>query len=217
MKNIVINKGNIQKYGLNFNCNMASILGAVNHLIQNKSFSPFDCITDDKGVWYGVSHNEILKEIPILKLTKGTCQKYILDLINMGFIERHWNCERLSKTYLKPSQNFRLYFETDKNEIVINQNNCVDFDMKLSLIDWIVLKVIDKNTLGKFNSNFVFINETEILKELNMFFKSRITLNKYLDKFLDYGYIERSANYRIEKVYYYKAGPKYLEFKDQMK
>jgi predicted transcriptional regulator len=217
MKKIIINKGNILKYDFRLNYKCSTVLGAINHIIQNKSGSAFDSFTDENGVWYAVSYNEIMKEVPILKISKTTCMLYVNYLIDMGFIERHWNCERLSKTYLKPSYNFRLYFEYDKSEIVINQNDCFSFDRKPTLLNWIVLKEIEKNAIGKFNYNYVLIDEKVLLNSLLGLFKSRATYIKNLNDLLKMGYIEKTEKPRLDKEYFYRAGAKFLGFKELIK
>lgn len=214
MKNIIIYKGNIQKYGLNLNYRSAIILSAINHIFQNKSFSPFDRIEDKTGVWYGVSSNDIINEIPILKLQKTTCKKIINNLIDLGFIERHLDCQILSKTFIKPSQNFKLYFETDKTEIVINQNETYYFDRRLHPLHWLLLDTIDKKVKKDFMYNFTFIDEKETLKTLLSVISSRPTYLKTLKELMNFGYIERAKNFVTERNFYYKAGAKFLEYKE---
>ena len=217
MKNIIINKGNVLKHDLQINYKCASVLSAINHIMQNNNHIPFSTFTDKDGIWYAVSYNDIIKEVPLLKIAKGTCMKYVNDLINLGLIERHWNCERLSKTYLKPSANFRLYFENDNTQIAINQNDCFYFDRKPTLINWIVLKAIEKNAVGKFAYNYVLINELELINSMIGLFSSRATYLKNLNELIEMGYIEKTEKPRLDKAHFYKAGTKYLDFKQLIK
>lgn len=217
MKNIIINKGNILKYDLRLNYKCASVLSAINHIMQNQNASPFASFTDKDGVWYAVSYNDIIKELPLLKFAKGTCAIHVNNLINMGIIARHWNCERLSKTYLKPSENFRLYFENDNSQIVINQNESFYFDRKPTLLNWIILQCIEKNAIGKFACNFVLINESELLKSMIGLFSSKATYLKNLNELIEMGYIEKSEKPKLNNIHFYRAGTKYLDFKQLMK
>jgi len=212
MKNINISKGNILKYGLNLNYRSAIILGAINHIFQNKSFSPFDCITDENGVWWGCSNNMIIDEVPILKLQKFACRKIVNNLIDLGFIERHLDSQKLSKTFLKPSQNFKLYFETDKTEININQSISFYFDMRLHPLHWILLEGIEKTTKNIFIDDFANINEIRILQLLFGVINSRSEYKKLMTQLVTFGYLERSQIFATRK-FYYKAGTKFLEYK----
>jgi hypothetical protein len=213
MKNITINKGNILKYGLNLNYRSAIILGAINYIFQNKSFSPFDCITDENGVWRGCSNNMIIDELPILKLQKFSCRKIVNNLIDLGFVERHLDSQKLSKTFLKPSQNFKLYFETDKTEINLNQNVCYYFDMRLHPQHWILLEAIEKTTKNTFIENFAGINDIVILNLLLGVVNSKAEYKKLITQLVTFGYLERSEIFKTRK-FYYKAGSKFLEFKE---
>lgn len=217
MKNITINRGNILKHNLQLSCKSATILTAINHIMQNKSFSPFDTVTDENGVWYAVSFNDIIKELPLLKSSKNTYRLHVGDLITFGFIDRHWNCERLSKTYLKPSVNFRLYFENDNDQIIINQDKCFSFDRKLTLLNWIVLQQIEKNAIRKFDYNFVLIDEEKLLKMLFPLLKAKNTYLKNLRELINMNYIEKTDKPKIDKVHFYRAGAKFLEFKELIK
>lgn len=213
MKNITISKGNILKYGLNLNYRSAIILGVINYIFQNKSFSPFDCITDENGVWRGCSNNMIIDEVPMLKLQKFSCRKIVNNLIDLGFIERHLDSQKLSKTFLKPSQNFKLYFETDKTEININQSVCFYFDMRLHPQHWILLEGIEKTTKNIFLDNFANINEIAILQLLSGVINSKPEYKKLMTQLVTFGYLERSEIFKTRK-FYYKAGSKFLEFKE---
>lgn len=214
MKNIAISKGNIVKHGLNLNYRSAIVLSAINHIFQNKSFSPFECITDENGVWFGCSNNQIIDEVPILKLQKVSCRKIVNNLIDLGFIERHLDSQKLSKTFIKPSQNFKLYFENDKNEIVINQNETYYFDRRLNPLHWFLLDAIDKKVKREFILNFTFVSETEILKSLFSVINSRTIYLKTLKELINFGYIERTKNFVTQRDFYYKAGAKFLEYKE---
>ncbi|QKJ62296.1 hypothetical protein [Flavobacterium sp. M31R6] len=214
MDNIIINKGNIVNHGFTLNYRSAIILSAINHVFQNKSISPFECITDENGVWFGCSYSQIITEVPILKLNKVTCLKIVNNLIDLGFIERHINNAKLSKTFLKPSRNFKLYFENNKNEVVIDQNKTYFFDGRLSPLHWFLLDAIDKNQKNKFNSEFVFINETEVLKSLFGVINSKPTFVKIFKDLVNFGYIEKTKNFVTGKIFYYKAGAKYLEYNE---
>lgn len=213
MKNIAINKGNISKHGLNLNYRSAIILNAINHVFQNKAFSPFDRIEDKTGVWYGVSSNDVINEIPILKLQKTSYKKIENNLIALGFIERHLDCQILSKTFIKPSQNFKLYFETDKTEIVINQDQSFYFDRRLNPLHWILLDLIDKKVKREFMFNFTFVDDKEILKSLLGVINSRTIYLKTIKELINFGYVERTKNFVSERNFYYKAGAKFLEYK----
>lgn len=213
MKNITISKGNILKYGLNLNYRSAIILGAINYIFQNKSFSPFDRITDENGNWYGCSNNMIIDEVPMLKLQKFSCRKIVNNLIDLGFIERHLDSQKYSKTFLKPSQNFKLYFETDKTEININQSVCYYFDRRLHPQHWILLEGIEKTTKNIFIDNFANINEIAILKLLSGVINSKAEYKKLITQLVTFGYLERSEIFKTRKSYY-KAGSKFLEYKE---
>ena len=217
MKNITINTGNILTNNFNVNYKCAVILDAINHIFQREPITHLDRFTDKDGVWCAVSYNQILNEIPILKISKAMCNKYVNDLISMGFIDRHWNCERLSRTYLKPSENFKVYFESGKSEITINQNECFYFDKKLSFLNWIVLKAVEKNAIGKFNYNYVEIDTQPLLNSLCCFFISVSTYYKNLEELTLAGYIEKKENPFSNKKYLYRAGFKLLEFKEMIK
>jgi predicted transcriptional regulator len=214
MKNIAINKGNISKHGLNLNYRGAIVLSAINHIFQNKSFSPFECITDGNGVWFGCSNTQIIDEIPILKLQKVSCRKIVNNLIDLGFIERHIDSQKLSKTFIKPSHNFKLYFETDKTEIVINQDQTYFFDRRLNPLHWFLLDVIDKKVKREFILNFTFIDEKEILKTLFSVINSRTIYLKTLKELINFGYVERTKNFVTQRDFYYKAGAKFIEYKE---
>lgn len=214
MKNIIIYKGNILKHGLNLNYRSAIVLSAINHIFQNKSFSPFECITDENGVWFGCSNNQIIDEVPILKLQKISCRKIVNNLIDLGFIERHLDSQKLSKTFIKPSLNFKLYFETNKNEIVINQNETYYFDRRLHPLHWILLDTIDKKVKREFMYNFTFVDKKEMLKTLLGVINSRATYLKTLKELINFGYIERTKNFVTERNFYYKAGAKFIEYKE---
>lgn len=214
MKSIVINKGNILKHGLKLNYRSAIILNAIIHVFQNKSFSPFDRIEDKTGVWYGVSSNDVINEVPILKLQKTSYKKIENNLIALGFIERHLDCQILSKTFIKPSQNFKLYFETDKTEIVINQDQTYFFDRRLNPLHWFLLDAIDKKAKREFILNFTFIDEKEILKTLFSVINSRTIYLKTLKELINFGYIERTKNFVTQRDFYYKAGTKFIEYKE---
>jgi predicted transcriptional regulator len=207
MKNIIIYKGNILKYGLNLNFNSVIVLGAINYIFQNKSFSPFDNITDDTGVWYGVSATDIINEVPILKLQKTTCREIVNNLIDLGFIDRHLDCQILSKTFLKPSRNFKKYFETDKSEIIFYQNLCFYFDERLKPIHWLVLDTINKTAKNNFFNDFDFIDYKEVLKIILGLVNSKAHLLRVIKQLYEFGYIEKNGKG------YYKAGAKFLEYK----
>ena len=211
MKNIIINRGNILKYGFNLNYRSAIVLGAINHIFQNKSFSPFECITDEFGVWFGCSNNQIIDEVPILKLQKVTSRKIMNVLIDLGFIERHINSQKLSKTFIKPSQNFKLYFENNKDEICINQNMCFYFDRRLNPLHWILLEAIEKTTKKIFINNFACLNDNLIINSLNGVINSKYEYKTILTQLVTFGYLEKSETYKT-KIFFYKSGAKFMEY-----
>lgn len=213
MKNLIINRGNILKHDLNLKYKSAIILSAIDYLFQKKKFSEADCITDETGVWYGVSHSDIIKEVPILKASKNTSMNYINVLIDLGFIERHFNCERLSRTYLKPSKNYMLYFENDTDKIILDQDNLFCYDRRLNLLHWIVLQKINKIGKRAFYTNFIFIDEKEVLNSLTGIINYRDRYIKILNDLIRFGYIKRSDWCLIKKLYYYKAGAQFLGYK----
>jgi hypothetical protein len=214
MKNIVINKGNILKYGLNLNYRSAIVLSAINHIFQNNSFSPFDSITDEFGNnWFGCSNNQIINELPILKLQKNSSRKIINILIDLGFIERHIDSQKLSKTFIKPAQNFKLYFENNKDEIYLDQNSCFNFDRRLHPLHWILLEAIEKTTKNIFVNNFAYLDEAGMMKYLEGVINGKFEYRTVLAQLVSFGYLEKSEIYKTKK-FYYKSGAKFTQYQE---
>ncbi len=214
MNKITINKGNIEKYGFNLSYRQAIVLGAISYIFQKKANNPFEQVNENGVLWFGCSVNSIIKEVPILKLQKNTCVKIVNDLILMGFIERHFNCARLSKTYLKPSENIRSYFENDINVLFLDQGFCIDFDNILNPTHWILLNCLEKTTEKAIYKTFVSLDENKILKSIGLIIGGKTRYKTTLSHLVTYGYLEKSE---IVNKTYFKAGAKFLECKKNEK
>ena len=213
MNNITINKGNIEKHGLSLNYKSAIVLSTINHVFQNNFKSPFDKIVDENGIiWYACSNSSIIKLVPILKLQKSACRIIVNDLISLGFIERHVDSIILSKTFLRPFENFRLYFETDKIEVNLNQKLCYEFDKQLNPLHWFLLEKLENNSKNR-NLDFEDINDDLILKSLSVIIKNKTIYKTLLAQLVSFNYLEKSKVQGVNK-HYYKGGAKLLEYKE---
>jgi len=106
--NININQKSISDNGWigKIYANHIAVLEAISTMRDRKGITK---ITDSHGEWWWISTKIIIPEIPMFEIKESRCKQIIVDLCEVGLLERNPDNEKYARMYLRMGENYHSY------------------------------------------------------------------------------------------------------------